>query len=148
MPQSLSRVVVHLVFSTKNRNPHLSDEIRAELFPYFTGVLRNSACTTVQIGGVADHVHLLFGLSRTLTIAQVTEKLKTSSAKWIKSKWPIDFAWQAGYGAFSIGVRETDQMVRYIQNQAEHHRTVSFQDELRQILREEGVEFDERYMWD
>lgn len=93
-------------------------------------------------------MHLLFALSRTLTIAEVTEKLKTSSAKWIKSKWPVDFVWQSGYGAFSVGTREIDQMVGYIRGQPEHHRKASFQDELRALLTEAGLEFDERYLWD
>jgi REP element-mobilizing transposase RayT len=148
MAQSLARVIVHLVFSTKQRSPVLTDDVRAELHPYLVGVLRNHDCPPIQVGGVEDHVHLLFGLSRTMTIAQVAERVKTSSAKWIKSKWPGDFAWQGGYGAFSVGAREKDGVVAYIRNQEAHHRKVSFQDELRSILDQAGVEFDERYLWD
>ncbi len=148
MPQSLARVIIHLVFSTKHRSPVLTEEIRAELHLYLGGVLRNHDCPPIQVGGVEDHVHLLFGLSRTMTIAQVAERVKTSSAKWIKAKWTGDFAWQGGYGAFSVGVRETDGVVAYIRNQEAHHRKVSFEDELRVLLLEAGVEFDERYLWD
>lgn len=148
MPQSLSRIMIHLIFSTKGRAPLLSPEIRDQLFPYFTGILRNHGCQAIRIGGVEDHVHLLFALSRTLSVAQVTEKLKTSSTKWIKSTWSIDFAWQGGYGAFSVGRTETDRIVAYIANQEQHHRTASFQDELRKLLEESGIEYDERYLWD
>lgn len=148
MPQSLSNILVHLVFSTKNRVRSLTPEVRDELFAYFTGVLRNSGCRVVQTGGVEDHVHILFVLSRTITVAQVTEKLKSGTSKWIKEKWPIDFSWQAGYGAFSVGAREVDQIVGYIRNQEKHHQKVSFQDEFRELLREAGVEFDERFLWE
>lgn len=148
MPQSLARVLVHLVFSTKHRAAVLSTDVRSELYPYLGGVLRNIGCTTIQVGGVEDHVHLLFGISRTMTIAQVVEKLKTSSAKWLTSKGLPDFAWQSGYGAFSVGPLEANSVIAYIQNQEAHHRQISFQDELRALLAEAGVEIDERYIWD
>ena len=148
MAQSLSKVLVHLVFSTKGRMETLTPEIRAELFPYFTGILRNVGCTTLRIGGVEDHVHLLFAISRTLSIAQVAEKVKTSSTKWIKGKWQIDFAWQLGYGAFSVSMGDADRVVAYIKNQEAHHRTTSFQDEFLELLREAGIDYDEQFLWD
>lgn len=148
MPQSLANVLVHLVFSTKDRTPYLTSDIRRELFPYMGGVLRNIECPVLQIGGVEDHVHILLRLSRTISLAQLVEKTKTSTSKWIKTKGPADFAWQAGYGAFSVQQNETDRVIRYLQGQEEHHRTVSFQDELRGLLNEAGLAFDERYMWD
>lgn len=99
-------------------------------------------------GGVEDHIHILFRLSRTVSLAQVIEKTKTSTSKWIKTKGPTDFAWQAGYGAFSVGPAEADRIIAYIKGQEEHHRKVTFQDELRGLLQESGMEFDERYLWD
>ena len=119
-----------------------------EVHAYLGGVLRNHNCNPIEIGGVEDHVHILLGLSRTMTIAQVTEQVKTSTTKWIKTKGDPDFSWQSGYGAFSVGVREVEQMTGYIRNQEAHHRTISFQDEFRSLLREAGLEFDERYVWD
>lgn len=148
MPQSLSNVVVHLVFSTKHRAPTLPQPLRKEVHAYLGGVLRNHNCNPIEIGGVEDHVHILLGLSRTMTIAQVTEKVKTSTTKWIKTKGDPEFSWQSGYGAFSVGIREVEQMSAYIRNQEAHHRTISFQDEFRALLQEAGLEFDERYVWD
>lgn len=148
MPQSLANVLVHLVFSTKDRTPYLTNDLRRQLFPYMGGVLRNIECPVLQIGGVEDHVHILLRISRTITLAQLVEKTKTSTSKWIKTKGPIDFAWQAGYGAFSVGQGESDRVVRYIQGQEAHHRSVCFQDELRALFAEAGLVFDERYVWD
>jgi|SRR5579862_1268131 len=147
MPQSLSNVALHVVFSTKHRNPYLTPEIRAELFPYLGAVLKNFECPPIQIGGVDDHIHLLFLMARTVTIAQAVEKVKTSSSKWMKTKNP-EFAWQAGYGVFSVGREDRDGAIRYIRNQDEHHRKLSFQDEYREMLRLAAVPFDEQYVWD
>src|SRR5687767_11136174 len=148
MPQSLSNVLIHLVFSTKNRKPALTPEIREELFPYLVGVLNGMASKPLQIGGVTDHIHIIHRLPRTVTVAHVAEKIKTSTTKWIKSKWDIDFAWQSGYAAFSVGSRELDQMISYVANQEVHHRKMSFQEEFRALLEEAGIEYDERYVWD
>jgi putative transposase len=150
MPQSLSRVLVHLVFSTKNREPLLSPAVRAELFPYLSVVLNNDGCPSLRVGGVADHVHLLFGLSRTRTQAQVVENVKTCSSKWVKTRDPAlaHFHWQAGYGAFSVSPPEAEKVIEYIARQEEHHRDATFQDEYRGLLLRDGVEWDERYVWD
>jgi REP element-mobilizing transposase RayT len=148
MPQSLANVLIHLVFSTKDRVPSLTNDIRQELFPYMGGLFRNIECPVVQIGGVEDHVHILFRMSRTITLAQVVEKTKSSTSKWLKTKGSPDFSWQAGYGAFSVSQSQTDSVIAYIQRQEEHHRVVSYQDELRALLAEAGVGFDERYVWD
>src|SRR6476661_486139 len=137
MPQSLSRILVHLIFSTKNRGPVLTPEIRAELQPYLAVVLREDDCPPLQVGGVEDHVHLLFGLSRTRTVAQVVENVKTSSSKWIKTKGPAftEFHWQAGYGVFSVSQSNADAVIQYIQSQEEHHRKMTFQEEYRRFLK-------------
>ncbi len=141
---------MHLVFGTKDRAPFLAAEIRGELLAYATGTLKNIGCPVVQIGGTADHVHVLFDISRTLSLSQVVEKVKTSSSKWIKGKGEryVRFAWQAGYGAFSVGPAVVAAVVRYIRGQEEHHRSNTFQDEFRRLCREAGVELDERYVWD
>ncbi len=148
MPQSLATVLVHVIFSTKDRTPWLTSEVRQELHPYVVGVLANIGCPSIQTGGVEDHVHILLRLSRTVSLSQVVEKTKTSTSKWIKTKGPTDFAWQAGYGAFSVGPAESDRIIAYIKGQEEHHRKVTFQEELRGLLQESGTQFDERYLWD
>jgi putative transposase len=150
MPQSLARVVVHVVFSTKNRERFLTNALRGELFPYFATVLTDHDCVPIQIGGVEDHVHLLFGISRTKTIAQIVETLKTSTSKWIKTK-SSDFSgfhWQSGYGAFSLSQSDLDHAMKYVANQEAHHAKMSFQDEYRLFLKRYGIAFDERYVWD
>ena len=150
MPQSLSRVLVHMIFSTKNREPFLLPEIRAELHPYLSAVLSDNGCPSLQVGGVEDHVHLLFGLSRTLTIAQLVEALKTSSSKWLKTKGTAlaSFYWQVGYGAFSVSQSDAEAVIRYIQGQEEHHRKITFKDEYRKFLQRYQVPYDENYVWD
>jgi len=148
--QSLARILVHLIFSTKNRGPVLTPEIRAELQPYLAVVLREDDCPPLQVGGVEDHVHLLFGLSRTRTVAQVVENVKTSSSKWIKTKGPAftEFHWQAGYGVFSVSQSNADAVIQYIQSQEEHHRKMTFQEEYRRFLKMYRVSYDEEYVWD
>jgi REP element-mobilizing transposase RayT len=118
------------------------------MYPYIGAVLRNFDTVPIQIEGVDDHLHALFVLPRTVTVAQVVEKAKTSSSKWAKTKGVPAFAWQGGYAAFSVGPRDRDAVVAYVRDQESHHRTRSFQDELRALLEEAGIAFDERYVWD
>ena len=150
MSQSLSRILVHLVFSTKNRARVLKPRVRDALHPYLAGTLSKINCPTMEVGGTADHVHLLFGLSRTLSIADVVETVKTSSSKWIKTKpgGLADFHWQKGYGAFSVSDSEVDRVIDYILNQEQHHRGTTFKEEYRALLERHGVPYDERYVWD
>jgi REP element-mobilizing transposase RayT len=150
MPQSLSRILVHLVFSTKDRAPVLTPLIRAELHPYLDAVLTDNNCPSLQVGGVADHLHMLFGLSRSLSIADVVEIVKVGSSKWIKTKGEDfgRFQWQTGYGAFSVSQSNADDVVRYIRNQEEHHRRMTFQEEFRRFLELHRIEYDERNVWD
>ena len=150
MPQSLSRILIHLVFSTKNRERILTPTIQTELHPYLSGVLNEIECPSLQVGGVEDHVHLFFGLSRTRTIASVVEAVKTSSSKWIKTKGSAfhNFHWQSGYGAFSVSQSEADKVVEYIKNQYTHHQTLSLQQEYRALLDLYLVAYDEQYVWD
>ncbi len=149
MSQSLSRVLVHLTFSTKRREAVIRAEVCPRLHAYLAGVLDNLDCPSLQVGGVADHVHLLFSLGRTVSQAGVVEKVKTASSRWMKAEGgPSNSTWQGGYGAFSIGQSQTDTVIRYIRNQEGHHRTMTFQDEFRKLLARYGVAFDERYVWD
>ena len=150
MPQSLARVVLHVVFSTKNRVPFLKDpEVRARLHAYMAGALQAIGCEPILINGVEDHVHILCNLSRTVTIAGLVETAKGGPSKWMKEQGPAygDFYWQGGYGSFSVSQSNVEQVRAYVAAQEEHHRKVSYQDEFRALCRKHGVEIDERYVW-
>jgi putative transposase len=148
VPQSLSNVVVHLVFSTKNRTAWLTPVLRNEVFAYLVGILRDIGCVPMRVGGHEDHAHLLFAMVRTRSMAQVVEEVKTGSSRWIKKKGVADFSWQAGYAVFSVSMGEVDAVDAYIERQDEHHRRTSFMDEFRSLMLEAGIEIDERYVWD
>jgi REP element-mobilizing transposase RayT len=124
--------------------------VRPALHAYLATVARNAKCECYRVGGVADHVHFAIRLSRTINIAELVERLKSSSSKWVKTQSPVlsKFAWQTGYGAFSVGPTDLAALVLYIDNQEAHHRKQTFQDELRAFLQKYGIEFDERYLWD
>jgi putative transposase len=149
MPHSLSKVLIHLVFSTKYREPLIGVEIRPRLHAYIVGILEHLKSPSLQTGGVADHVHILYSLSRTISQADLVEEVKKSSSKWMKANGgPPGFAWQTGYGAFSIGESQVNTVIRYIQRQEEHHRRRAFKDEYREFLDRYKVAYDERYVWD
>ena len=151
MPQSLAKIIVHTVFSTKGRRPFLGDaELREELHRYLGGILANLDCQPLVIGGVADHVHLLSTLSRTCEAADMVKEVKRGSSVWLKTQRAdlAEFSWQNGYGVFSIGQSQVPAVRRYINGQEEHHRTLSYQDEFRSLLTRYEIEFDERYVWD
>ena len=150
MVQSLSNVLMHIVFSTKNRQAWIDDNIERELFPCIATICRDHKCFSHKVGGTDDHIHIACSLSRTMTIADLVQEVKQSSSKWIKpkgEKYQV-FAWQNGYVAFSIGQSQLDDLCRYIANQRAHHAKESFQDEYRRLLALYNVEFDERYVWD
>jgi putative transposase len=151
MPQSLAKILIHSVFSTKERRPFLRDRtLRDETHCYLGGILANLDCQPIIVGGVDDHVHLLFALSRTRDIAEVVKEVKRGSTLWIKTRSLNlrDFHWQNGYGAFSIGFSQIPDVKQYIADQEEHHRKISFQDEYVALLRRYEIEYDERYVWD
>ena len=150
MPQSLSLNFVHLVFSTKDRMPLITSDVLPKLHAYLATVARKNDGESYRVGGVADHVHLAIRLSRTVALADLVSELKTSSSKWLKEQVPglSKFSWQRGYGAFSIGPKDLEAVLTYIDGQEEHYRTKTFQDEYRSFLRHCGIEFDERYVWD
>jgi putative transposase len=151
VPQSLVQIYVHLVFSTKNRQPFLRDRaFRERAHAYLCGICNNQGSPSLQTGGVEDHVRILLRLSKTLDISTLVRELKRDSSKWIKDENPklADFYWQEGYGAFSISASHVEPLKEYIVRQEEHHRRESFQDEFRRLCKKYGVEIDERYVWD
>jgi REP element-mobilizing transposase RayT len=151
MAQSLAKILVHTVFSTKERRPFLRDQaLRDQLHRYMGGILVHLQCQPVIIGGVEDHVHFLCALSRTSAAAAMVKEVKRGSSLWIKTIAPglHDFAWQNGYGIFSIGFSQVEAVRKYIAGQQGHHGKVSFQDEFRELLRRYRLEFDEQYVWD
>ncbi|MGH7951435.1 MAG: IS200/IS605 family transposase [Limisphaerales bacterium] len=151
MSQSLAKILVHAVFSTKERRPFLRDKnLCEELHRYLGGILNQLDCQPIIVGGVEDHVHFLCALSRTCTAAEMVKEAKRGSSLWLKTKSPDlrDFAWQNGYGIFSIGFSQIETVKNYIGGQEEHHRKVSFQDEFRELLKRYKIDFDERYVWD
>ena len=150
MPQSLSKVIVHMVFSTKEREPWLDENVRPRMHAYLGTICRDMGAGLAHVGGVADHVHIVTTLPRTLSQAQLIEQIKKLSSKWIKA---LDtrcrgFFWQRGYGAFSVSPSQLEAVLRYITDQLEHHRTRTFQEEYRELLRKHGIGFDERFIWD
>jgi len=152
MPQSLAKVIVHIVYSTKNREPWLRDPgLCTELYAYNATILKNDVDSpAILINGVGDHIHILCHLSRKFPIKDVIKASKTETSKWIKKKDPRlkQFQWQSGYGIFSVSESNVGQVKRYIANQEEHHKKMTFQDEFREICRRHGIEIDERYVWE
>jgi REP element-mobilizing transposase RayT len=142
---SFTSCLVHCVWSTKNREPYLTLDVRERLWPYLGGIAKQNQMKALAISGVADHVHVLVSLPATLSIAKAMQLLKGNSSKWIRERFPKmrSFAWQEGYGAFSIGMSGVDGTVAYIRNQAEHHRTRSFREEFVAMLKKHGFAYDE-----
>jgi putative transposase len=151
MSQSLSKIWTHLIFSTKQRYPFLSDaNIRHDMHAYLAKTLKANQCPTLLVGGVSDHVHLLFVLSKNYSISSIVWAIKRSSSKWVKSQGTAlrKFHWQDGYGAFSVSQSHIEQVQKYILNQEAHHRRKTFQDEFRTFLKSYAIDYDERYVWD
>jgi REP element-mobilizing transposase RayT len=151
MPQSLSVVYIHLVFSTKYRQPFLRDiPLRNSLHAELGGISKRLDCPPIIVGGVEDHVHLLCRFGRTITQADWVKELKRVSNGWLKEQGPeyAQFQWQAGYADFSVSQSNLEEVKQYIARQEEHHRKMSFQDELRALFRKHEQEWDERYVWD
>ena len=150
MSHSLSRLHIHLVFSTKRRAPSITDEVRGALHRYMATVLTDLGCRPVLINSVEDHVHVLFELARNVAVSAVSESIKKSSSRWIKTQGTEfqDFAWQAGYGAFAVSESNVRAVRAYVANQRKHHARRSYQDEFRAILERNGIEFDERHVRD
>jgi REP element-mobilizing transposase RayT len=151
MSQSLSKIWTHLVFSTKERYPFLADEtVRHDMHSYLAKILKANHCPTLLVGGVSDHVHALFVLSKNHSIASIVWAIKRSSSKWVKTQGASlrKFHWQEGYGVFSVSQSHVEQVQTYILNQEKHHRRKTFQDEFRKFLKAYEIDYDERYVWD
>jgi len=151
MPQSLSAVYVHLVFSTKERRAMLRDEtLRTNLHAYIGGICKHLDCAPLKIGGFDDHVHILARLSRKITQAEWVKELKRASNIWLKERGArfATFEWQAGYSIFPVSQSNLAHVEEYLANQEEHHQRVSFADELRALLERHQLDYDDRYVWD
>jgi putative transposase len=149
MSQSLSHLVVHSIFSTKDRRPFLqSEEIRNEIYAYIAGILKNLKCHPIKIGGMEDHLHILSSLSKNIAFSDFIGRVKGSSSKRLKEKGVYSFGWQNGYGAFSVSESNVAAVTAYIGNQAEHHRKFTLEEEVRELLKRHRGTFDERYLWD
>ena len=150
MGQSLSSVLVHTVFSTKNRIPYIIPPLQPEMHAYLSKICQSLGCFVFKIGGVEDHVHLFTTLPRTLTQSSFVQELKTNSSKWMKTKGPDfkKFSWQKGFGIFSVGPTHIDALINYIATQPEHHKRVDFKTEFRRILKKNNISYNEDDVWD
>jgi len=148
MPQSLSKIYLHLIFSTKNRERNILPQHKNELFSYLAGTLNGLGCTTIIVGGMPDHVHLLFAMCTTKGVSDIVRDVKANATRWYKQRLGCNFAWQQGYGVFSVSQSKVDVVRNYISRQEEHHRKKTFQEEYREFLESYKIKYDEKYVWD
>ena len=150
MSQSLSKIYIHAIFSTKNREPILHDTWRSELFGIVGGAAKQTGCQSLIVGGTTDHLHALFVLPRSTCVSDALRGIKSASSRWINERGFLQFPfqWQNGYAAFSVSQSGVDSLRQYIEQQAAHHQVHSFKDELRELFRRYGVAWDEKYVWD
>ena len=143
-----TQIYYHIVYSTKNRMPALKQERRKDLFRYIWGILNNKRCHLYRLNGVDDHIHFLTSLHPSVDLASLIRDAKTSTTTWLRkdANYPNFPGWQDGYGAFTKSHAEKDQVIEYIKQQEEHHKTVSFIDEFKDLLRNEGIDFDKKYL--
>jgi putative transposase len=139
----------HIIFSTKNRQRWISPDIEERLWSYLGGIAEKNGMTPLKNGGIEDHVHIVVGLPPTMAPSKAVQLLKGGSSLWIHETFPelADFAWQDGYGAFTVSKSQLPDLIEYVKNQREHHRTRTFQEEYRAFLEKHGIEYDERYLW-
>jgi putative transposase len=147
LSHTAGNVLLHLIFSTKDRKPLITDEIRADLFAYLGGIVRERHDTGLIVNGTADHVHMLIRIRPAQAVAEIARVVKTNSSRWVHEKWNLPFAWQTGYGAFSVSESNVPVVSRYIATQEEHHKKVTFQEEYVAFLKKNKIEYDERYIW-
>jgi REP element-mobilizing transposase RayT len=149
MPHSYVSCHIHYVFSTKERRPFITPDIKERLWAYMGGIARDNRMKALAIGGTEDHAHVLLRLPSTISIAKAIQLIKGGSSKWVSDTFPShrDFEWQQGYGAFSISVSGIERTMAYIRAQEAHHRTKTFQEEFCDFLERHGIEYDERYVW-
>ncbi len=149
MPHTYSKLLTHVVWSTKDRVAMIPAAIRPDVHAYLGGIVREEGGTAVAIGGTADHVHLLIELPADQNVADCVRVVKTNASRWIHERWPERhaFSWQAGYGAFAVSASNANRVIQYIRTQEEHHRRINYHDEFVALLRKHGIAFDERYLW-
>lgn len=148
MPQSLANILIHAIWSVKERRPLIVDSVRGGLHGYMAGILKNIESPALVINSVADHIHVLCQLSKNIAACKLVEEVKKSSSKWMKEQGILDFAWQNGYGVFSVSESNAPAVRRYIEGQAEHHKKRDFKSEFRAFCKRHNVAIDERYVWD
>ena len=148
MPQSLSKVVVHIIFSTKNRVNFLEENIRLRMYAYIATVLRDMKSFVYCVDGTENHIHIACTLPRTFSQSDFLNKIKNSSSKWIKNEGFNDFYWQRGFGIFSVSESHSDILVKYIKSQMKHHKTKTFKEEFKEFLEKYNIDYDEKYVWD
>jgi REP element-mobilizing transposase RayT len=150
MANTYTALHFHLVFSTKNRKPWISQEIEERIWEYLGGIARANGMKPLKIGGIDDRIHMLIGAPPTMARSKIAQLVKGGSSAWIHDTFPelAEFAWQDGYGAFTVSKSAVPEVVVYIANQREHHRRMTYQDEYRGLLNRHGIEYDERYIWD
>jgi REP element-mobilizing transposase RayT len=150
MSQSLVKNILHITFSTQHRRPLITNELKKDLIPYLSGIARDLKSPVYVVNLMADHVHLLLNLDKTVALSKLVQEIKQGSSRWINEQGKLQehFHWQKGYGAFSVSKSGLDQVVKYINEQEKHHKKISFQDELRALLRRYEIEYDENYLWD
>jgi len=148
MSQTAGNLVIHLIFSTKARQPLITPEIRGDLFAYLGGIVREMRGTALIVGGTTDHVHMLIRIRPAQAAAEIARVVKTNSSRWLRKKANADFAWQNGYGAFSVSESNVPAVTRYIASQEEHHKKLTFQQEYIAFLKKNKVAYDERYIWE
>ncbi len=148
MAQSLHQIYGHIVFSTKDRKELITNEFESDLYKYICGTVKNLNGFVLAINGMPDHLHIIFRASKHVTDIDFIKQIKAGSSKWISTKTNQDFQWQKGYGWFSVGAKDIQAAIQYVENQKEHHKVMSFQDELRKILTSYKIDYDEKYLWD
>jgi len=150
MPQSLSKVYTHIIFSTKHRKYLIDTQIENDLYNYIGGVCKDLECNPLQVGGHKNHIHLLCLLSRKVALMTLIQQIKQGSSRWIKTvdNRYSNFYWQDGYGVFSVDPKSVNKVINYIKDQHIHHKKLNFKDEYRKFLNHYGIDFDERYVWD
>ena len=148
MSHTAGNVILHLIFSTKDRQPLITNKIRADLFAYLGGIIRELKGTALIVNGTSDHVHMLVRIRPVHAVAQIARLVKANSSKWVHEKWNTRFAWQTGYGAFSVSESNVSVVLRYIAQQEEHHKKHTFQEEYVAFLRKNNIPYDERYIWE
>lgn len=150
MAQSLADILLHIVFSTKERKLWIDEVNEPELHAYICGICQNLDCPVIKINGVEDHIHVLLSLSRTIAVSKLIAEIKSNSSRWIKTKDSRfhEFSWQGGYGAFSVSRPQINGVIKYIENQKEHHKTQNFKEEYLTMLKSAQIQYDEKYLWD